>query len=299
MMPRVVFLGNHTVGVRSLVGLSRCSEIELVVAHPSDPEDGVVYESVYEHARQQGIPAIRAKGGDPELLEQIRLIDPDILWTTDYRYLIPKSLIESPSLASINLHPSLLPLYRGRAAINWAILNGETDIGLTAHLIDEGVDTGPILRQESIRLERTDDVGDALRLLEPIYERLSMELVSSIMEHGLNATPQPDGDWPIWPRRTPEDGAIDWSQSSSDIVNLVRAVARPYPGARASLKGDLVHVWKARAAERNDVMQPKPGRIHSVDDRSLMVESLDGLVEILEWSGDADPERVRQGDTFE
>ena len=145
----------------------------------------------------------------------------------------------------------------------------------------------------------TDDVGDALRLLEPIYERLSMELVSSIMEHGLNATPQPDGDWPIWPRRTPEDGAIDWSQSSSDIVNLVRAVARPYPGARASLKGDLVHVWKARAAERNDVMQPKPGRIHSVDDRSLMVESLDGLVEILEWSGDADPERVRQGDTFE
>ncbi len=121
MSLRVVFLGNHTVGVRSLSALMEVADVELVVAHPPDPEDGVRYESVFDFAREREMVVVRSPGKNPELVARIVALEPDLVWTTDYRYLLPAEAIDAASLATVNLHPSLLPNYRGRAALNWAI----------------------------------------------------------------------------------------------------------------------------------------------------------------------------------
>ena len=136
---RIAFLGNHTVGVRALGTLASAVDVVAVVAHPPDPEDGVRYESVFEFAKKHGLPAIRGKPGQTHVRELLQEASPELIWVTDYRYLLPIELIDQARLGAVNLHPSLLPRYRGRAPVNWAILHGESELGLTAHFIDEGM----------------------------------------------------------------------------------------------------------------------------------------------------------------
>ena len=142
---RILFLGNHTLGVRSLNALAQSNAIVGVVAHPQDSEDGVHCESVFEHASGAGLSVARFKGRDPALERYVRGVRPDLLWIADYRYLLPQSVLDLAPLGAVNLHSSLLPHYRGRAPIHWAILRGERELGLTAHFIDEGVDSGDII----------------------------------------------------------------------------------------------------------------------------------------------------------
>ncbi len=137
---RILFLGNHTVGVRTIDTLRLHSNLVGIVAHPEDPEDGVRYESVFCEAKKTGIPAIRAAGTSPALKEFIKSICPDLIWVVDYKYLLSKEIIDLAPMGAINFHPSLLAAYRGRASINWAIFRGESRLGLTAHYIDKGMD---------------------------------------------------------------------------------------------------------------------------------------------------------------
>ncbi len=297
MKKRVIFLGNHTVGVRSLGSLMEVCHVELVVAHPADPEDGLVYESVHDFAMRNRLPVFRSTGRNPDLYRRIEQIAPDLIWTADYRYLLPQGVIDLASDACINLHPSLLPAYRGRAPLNWAILNGEREVGLTAHLIDEGVDTGAVLCQKRISMSPSEDVGDVLRRLEPIYESITREVIQGLESGDLVPVPQPEGDWPTWPRRTPGDGCIDWNRSSGEIVNLIRAVADPYPGARTRLCDSEILIWKATALpdlESNHV----PGSVLSVADRGFMVQAGSGQVEVTSCSPPDLIERIKVGDRF-
>src|SRR5262245_39304488 len=132
---RVLFLGNHTVGTKTLAAIAETETVVGVVAHPEDPEDGVRYESVYGLALSRGWKVLRGGGKDTKVDEFIRQAKPDLLWITDFRYLLPAPLLNIAPLGVVNLHPSLLPKYRGRAPINWAILKGETTLGLTAHYV--------------------------------------------------------------------------------------------------------------------------------------------------------------------
>lgn len=296
MKKRVVFLGNHTVGVRSLSSLMKVCHVELVVAHPPDPEDGSAYESVHDFASRNGLPVFRSTGRNPELHLRIKQVNPDLIWTADYRYLLPEGLIDLASDACINLHPSLLPSYRGRAPLNWAILNGESEVGLTAHLIDEGVDTGPVLCQKRLSVSTSEDVGDVLRRLEPIYESITLEVVQSLESGDLVPVPQPEGKWPIWPRRTPEDGCIDWTRSSGEIVNLIRAVADPYPGARTRLGKSDVLIWKASVTDSQSNLGP--GSVLSVSDKGFRVQAGSGQVEVISCTPRDVIERIKVGDRF-
>jgi methionyl-tRNA formyltransferase len=170
---RVLFLGNHTVGVRVLEAISEVAEVAGVVAHPSDPEDGVRYESVYQFAVGRNWPVIRGRAHEATTHAFIEQARPDLLWITDYRYLLGKSTLDVAPLGAVNLHPSLLPKYRGRASINWALLHGETRLGLTAHFVDDGMDTGDLIAQMEYTITEDQDVGDCLRILYPLYGRLT------------------------------------------------------------------------------------------------------------------------------
>ncbi len=245
----MVFLGNHTVGVTALSVLADCAEVVGVVAHPPDPEDGIRYQSVYEFAKSHKLPVIRGKAADVEVTNFIANTAPDLIWITDYRYLLPAHLLEIAPLGAINLHPSLLPKYRGRAPINWAILHGESKLGLTAHFVDEGMDSGDIIEQERFELASDEDVGDALERLLPLYVAVTRRILINLQTGHVSRRKQNVAEATSYPARKPKDGQIDWNQSADSILNLIRAVAAPYPGAFSFVGHVKIVIWKARLAQ--------------------------------------------------
>jgi methionyl-tRNA formyltransferase len=259
---KVLFLGNHTVGVRALRVIHRQAELVGVVAHPDDPEDGVCYESVFAEAKRLGVSVIRTSGKSPELETFVRAVAPELIWIADYRYLLPSQLLTLAALGTVNLHPSLLPTYRGRAPINWAILHGETELGLTAHFVDEGMDTGDIIAQRAFRLTQAQDVGDALDTLYPLYQQLTVEVLAAFQAGNVRRRPQDAAQATTFPRRTPADGLIDWTRPARDVWNLIRAVAKPYPGAFARWSEGTVRVWRVSRVEALAAgVQPVAGEV--------------------------------------
>lgn len=170
----------------------------------------------------------------------IRGYRPELGITVGYRYLLDQEMLRIPLLGWFNIHSSLLPAYKGFAPLNWAILNGERELGVTMHRIDETVDGGAVIFQEAFTLGEEQDVGDALAICEPIYGRFVRQLVSILTEAPL---PRPGGR--LWPRRSDADGEIDWEQPPEQILNLVRASAPPYPGAWTRVGGRKFRILKA------------------------------------------------------
>jgi methionyl-tRNA formyltransferase len=260
--PRVVFLGNHTVGVRTLRVLVEEGFAVGVAAHPLDLEDGVRYESVHEAALELGIPVVRASGRSTELARFVSGLQPDLLWIADYRYILPNEVLRIPALGAVNLHPSLLPKYRGRAPLNWAILKGETRLGLTAHWVDQGMDTGDIIAQVEFELSQNQDVSHALAMLYPLYESLTLEVLGAFREDRVPRRKQDESKATAFPKRTADDGLIDWRNPAREVWNLVRAVAPPYPGAFAYFGGGVLRVHAAAGLiPFPPGVQPVPGTI--------------------------------------
>jgi methionyl-tRNA formyltransferase len=273
---RVVFFGNHTVGVRALSILSDYEEVVGVVAHPPDPEDGSRYESVFEFANGCGLPAIRGKANDPEVMSFVYKAAPDLLWITDYRYLLPRRLVTLPPLGVINLHPSLLPKYRGRAPINWAIIHGESKLGLTAHFVDEAMDSGDVIIQEGFELNQDEDVGDALYKLIPLYQDVTRRVLGYLRNGHVPRTSQNVDHATSYPARKPSDGQIVWNLPAASILNFIRAVAAPYPGAFSFLGVSKIIIWQAKLG----TMQPGrwPGEIVGFDKKEPIISCKDGTL---------------------
>lgn len=283
---RVVFLGNHNVGLEALQSIGERAEIVGVVAHPPDPEDGVRYASVHDYAQGQGWNVRRISGKSPELPRWIRECRPELIWVTDYRYLLRADVLSLAPLGAVNLHPSLLPKYRGRASINWAILHGETTLGLTAHFIDEGMDTGDIIEQIPFELAEDQDVGDALRILYPFYRTLTARVIDAFLAGPVAGRPQDHREATAFPRRTPEEGRIDWERPANQVRNLIRAVAHPYPGAFSTLDGRTLTAWKASIADL-DSMAAASGTILEVRPEGVVVQCRPGSILLTRYDLDA------------
>lgn len=253
-------------------------EVVGVVAHPQDPEDGVKYLSVYDFVFQNGLSAIRSNGKDQKLEHFIRNVNPDLLLITDYRYLLPTSILNLAPLGVINLHPSLLPKYRGRAPINWAILNGETNLGLTAHFVDNGMDTGDIIEQVRFELKEEQNVGDALQILYPLYYQLTKRVLKYFRSGNVPRKSQDHSQATYFPRRRPEDGRICWNQSSDTIRNLVRAVSFPYPGAFTTLSNNKLIVWKAQPSHLTNSNKHLPGTVIHAGPEGIHVQCGKGIL---------------------
>jgi len=294
---RVVFLGNHTVGVRALEALLERDEVFGVVAHPPDPEDGTRYLSVHDFARKKGLNAVRRNGRDPGLEDFVRSCRPDLLWITDYRYLLPRGLLTLAPRGVVNLHPSLLPAYRGRAPINWAILHGERELGLTAHFVDEGMDTGDIIEQVRFSLDEDKNVGDALEILYPLYGEITRTVMGHFRHGKVPRRPQDHGRATVFPRRSPEDGLIPWSLPAKRIRDLVRAVAPPYPGAFSFCRGRKVRILSAAVGSETG-MNGEPGRVLEIEPAGVTVCAGQGTVWVrkYEWEPADPPGSLVPGD---
>lgn len=272
---RILFLGNHTVGVRTLETLLVRAHVCGVVAHPPDAEDGVRYLSLFDFADARGLNVVRMAGREAGLVDFARQCRPDLIWITDYRYLLPSVVTSMAPLGAINLHPSLLPKYRGRAPINWAILNGESEFGLTAHFVDEGMDTGDIIEQERFRLTEEQDVGDALMALYPLYASITRKVLRHFASGLVPRRMQDHDQATAFPRRRPEDGQIAWQLPAGRIRDLVRAVARPYPGAFSFCRGEKIMIWAAALYPSESTTVP-PGRVLCIEEDAFVVVTGNG-----------------------
>ena len=243
-----VVFAYHDVGVRCLrVLLEHGIEVPLVVTHQDDPGERIWFASVAEFCARHGIETMFPE--DPnaaEVYARVRRAAPDILFSFYYRRMLSRELLAIPPRGAFNMHGSLLPKYRGRAPINWAVLKGETETGATLHEMTERPDAGRIVDQAAVPIGADDTaanvLGRVIVVAEDVLRRSLPRLVAGTAQ--LRAQDLARGSY--FGGRKPEDGRVDWTKSAGEIHNLVRAVAPPFPGAFTYVGGKRLMILRTR-----------------------------------------------------
>jgi UDP-4-amino-4-deoxy-L-arabinose formyltransferase/UDP-glucuronic acid dehydrogenase (UDP-4-keto-hexauronic acid decarboxylating) len=262
---RAIVLAYHDMGCLGIESLLEHGfEIVGVFTHTDSKNENVWFQSVAELAARRNLTVFAPDDIDhPLWLDRIRDLAPDVLFSFYYRKLISKELLAIPTKGCFNLHGSMLPKYRGCAPANWAILNGETETGVTLHHMTMRPDAGDIVGQRGVAIEPTDDARTLNGKLVAAAKPLLDEYLPLIRDGRAPRTPQDDLQATYFGRRSPKDGEIDWTQPAAAVANLVRAVARPYPGAFTHARSTEVLIWEAEAtAEKHAKV---PGTIVAAD----------------------------------
>jgi methionyl-tRNA formyltransferase len=279
-MPGIVLFGYSDVGYECLdllVGQGR--DVRLVVTHENSPTEAKWFRSVAERARAAGIETTTAEiKDDPTIEARIAALAPDLILSCYYRRMIPARILDHARLGAFNMHGSLLPKYRGRAPVNWAILHGETQVGATLHRMVKRADAGDIVDAEAVKVAPEETAFEAMGKVVGAARRILERQIDALLAGRAPQTPQDESEATYFGGRTPEDGRIDWTWPGARIVNLVRAVAAPFPGAFSDGTGGRLYVWRARIAVGTSL----PGTVLTAD--PLIVACGDGAVEILEAS---------------
>lgn len=230
---RCVVFGYHDVGVRGLsVLLALGLDVRLVVTHADDPGEGGWFRSVAELARLHDLPAIAPEQPNaPEVVAQVAACAPDWLFSFYYRRLLGAELLALPRRGAYNLHGSLLPRYRGRAPVNWAVLHGERETGASLHRMVLKADAGALVDQEPVAILPNDTAGEVMAKVSCAAERVLLRAVPALLSGTARETPLDLEAGAYFGRRTPEDGCLDPAAGAWTTHNLIRAVAPPYPGA--------------------------------------------------------------------
>ncbi len=259
---KLVLFAYHDIGCAALRALHEMGEdILCVFTHTDDPKENIWFESVERCADELGIPNYCPENPNtPEWIRTIKSFQPDAIFSFYYRSLLTKEILEIPSKGSFNLHGSLLPKFRGRAPINWALLKGENETGITLHRMVEKADAGDILAQKKIEIAEEDTAFTLFKKLVPLTQEILLETVPLIVQGKILPQPQDPSLATKFGGRKPEDGKINWKWSSQEIYNLIRAVTHPYPGAFTYFKGKKVTLWWAK----NHAMNRSPQAIETV-----------------------------------
>lgn len=284
---RVLFFGYGEVGYRALeLLLQRGVTPVAVYTHEDDPDENQWFRSVAALAERNGIP-VRTPSSlrGPERLAEIEALAPDLILSFYYRRLIPEPVLALARLGALNMHGSLLPRYRGRAPVNWAVLHGETETGATLHHMVSEADAGDVVDQQAVPIAPDETAGEvALKVADAAVVVLARQL-DALLEGTAPRTPQDHARATVFGGRRPEDGRIEWKQPARNVVNLVRAVTRPFPGAFSDGPRGRLMVWRARTAEAPEAAAP--GTV--IAERPLTIACGQGAVALLEW-GWNDPE---------
>jgi len=272
-MTRVVVFGYHEVGARCLRVLldarqSLGLEIPLVVTHQDDPNETVFFSSVSALAQQHGVNVITPdNANDPALLAQLQSLQPDFIFSFYYRHMLKPELLATARRGAWNMHGSLLPKYRGRAPVNWAVLHGERETGVSLHQMVAKPDAGDLLGQQSVTIGPDDTAAEVMDRVSVAAEELFQRLLPELVAGRLQPKPLDLSQGSYFGGRRPEDGRIDWQQPAAAIHNLVRAVAPPYPGAFCDVNGMRLRVLRTRRIPNTELASPSeipaPGPAHT------------------------------------
>lgn len=238
-MSRAIVFAYHNVGYRCLsVLLAHGVDVALVVTHRDNPKETIWFDSVAQLAALHDIPVIAPDNPNtPEVIEQIRNLQPDFFFSFYYREMLKKDLLDIPKRGALNMHGSLLPKYRGRVPVNWAIIYGETETGATLHYMTEKPDNGDIVAQQAVPILPDDTALQVFQKVTVAAEIALHGVLPALLAGTAPRMKQDLSKGAYFGGRKADDGIIDWGQSAQQIHNLVRAVAPPYPGATAQLLG--------------------------------------------------------------
>jgi len=249
---RAVVFAYHDVGVRCLrTLLSGGVEVPLVVTVPDDPHETQWYASVAATARDYGLRVVAPADANTAGLEQtVTALQPDFLFSFYYRAMLGAPLLRAARRGALNMHGSLLPKYRGRAPVNWAILRGESATGATLHYMVARADAGDIVDAQAVPILIDDDARDVFAKVTVAAELVLARQLPALLAGSAPRRPQPLLAGEYFGRRRPEDGRIDWTRPALEIHNLVRAVAPPFPGAFALVGGHRWEIHRTRLSPR-------------------------------------------------
>lgn len=230
---RAVVFAYHEVGARCLQTLLDGGvDVQLVITHTDDPNERIWFTSVAEVAKAAGIPVITPESAsEPGVQAQIAAIDPDYIFSFYYRQMIPMSVLNLAKIAPLNMHGSLLPKYRGRVPINWAVLHGETETGATLHVMAEKPDAGDIVAQQAVPIGPDETAGEVFANVTTAAAATLNSVLPQLLKGDVPRRPNDLSQGSYFGGRKPEDGRIHWEQTAAQVYNLIRAVAPPYPGA--------------------------------------------------------------------
>ncbi|RNC68108.1 MAG: methionyl-tRNA formyltransferase [Desulfuromonadales bacterium] len=279
---RIIFMGTPEFACPTLHKLiDRGEEVIAVVTQPDRPKgrgQKLVPPPVKVIAEEHGIPVLQPlKVRAPEVIAQIRVLNPDLIVVVAFGQILPQSLLDIPRYGCINIHASLLPRYRGAAPLNWCLVNGETETGITTMQMDAGLDTGDMLLKRAIPIDPDEDA-------QSLHDRLSLlgaetidDTLDQLLAGTLTREKQDDTLTCYAPMLKKEDGLIDWSLEPQQIKNLVRGLT-PWPGAYTLLDGKTLKLCSVTVGEGSGA----PGEILSADKKGISVACGSGSILVTE-----------------
>lgn len=288
--PRVLVFAYHDVGYECLRLLfERGVRIVGVFTHADDPEENIWFRSVASLARDHGVPVFAPESiNSHEWIARIRELAPDLIFSFYYRHLIAPEILQLAALGAYNMHGSLLPKYRGRAPINWAVLHGEPETGATLHVMERRPDTGAIIDQEVVPIAPEATAREVYARVTAAARTILERQLKDLLVGRAPRREQDEARATYFSGRRPEDGRIDWKQDARSIFNLVRAVTHPYHGAFTDIDHKRLYIWWARpiACEPS-----RPGEVLS--SVPLRVATGKDCLEVGEWQWQGDPHPSR------
>ncbi|AGK81645.1 methionyl-tRNA formyltransferase [Streptomyces microflavus] len=259
---RVVMFGYQTWGHRTLQALLDSEhDVVTVVTHPKSEHayEKIWSDSVADLAEKHGIPVIIRNRPDDELVDRLKEVAPDIIVANNWRTWMPPEIYNLPVHGTLNIHDSLLPAYAGFSPLIWALINGEPEVGVTAHLMDEELDAGDIVIQRSVAVGPTDTTTDLFHRTVDLIAPVTTEALGLIASGQTEFTRQDRSKASFFHKRAEEDIRIDWTWPAQDLERLIRAQSAPYPSAFTFHKGQRLEVVSAVVSEGR--YGGTPGRI--------------------------------------
>ena len=298
---RILFMGTPDFARESLDNLYNAGfEICGVVTTPDRPAGRgmkLIASPVKEYALEKNLKLFQPEKitNNTEFKDAIKELKPDLVCVVSYGVILPKSFLRIPELGCINVHPSMLPNYRGPAPIQWAVLNGDEKTGVTIMYLDEGMDSGDIIKQEEVIIDPDETTGDLWNRLSGMGARMLTEVVKDISEGKIERTKQPD-EYTLAPMLSKEMAKIDWENKTTlEIKNLVRGL-NPIMGTFTFLNDKKIKIWKVQKFsneefsneyEVNVNVAEKPGTILLANEKKgLFIKTTDGVLSVLEIQGE-------------
>jgi len=294
---RIIFMGYHNIGyacLEALIARARelGDEIVAVVTHADDPRENIWFASVRQLAFENYLPVYQpANPNDPAFVAAMQALQPDFLFSCYYRHMLKQPVLDLPRLGALNLHGSLLPRYRGRCPVNWVLVHGETETGVTLHYMEEKADQGDIVGFKRIPITFEDTALTLFAKMTAAAPELIREAYPLLRAGTAPRLTQDHARASYYGGRTPADGLIDWRHSALQTYNLIRAVTYPYPGAFTFFQGRKLLVWAGQVMAALVTAPADPGQVTAaVPGEGLLVATGDGHFLIIQAQWENEPE---------
>ena len=276
-------MGTPGFALRILEALNNQCEVELVVTQPDKPvgrKKEIIFNPVKKFALDKNLNLFQPDKlkDNHQAIETLKSINPDIVFVAAYGKILPKEILNIPKYGCINVHASILPKYRGAAPINWSLINGEKETGITIMKMDSGMDTGNIISSHKIKINDDDDTLMLTEKLSILSAKKIVEFINNLVLNGsYESKSQNENEATLAPKIKKEDALIDWQKDAEGIRNLIRG-CNPWPVAHTHFKDQIIRIFKVSLDNSSNI---NPGQIANKDGR-LIVGCGQGSIEIFE-----------------